>query len=199
MARWGGFPTGSYRKSTSSMVARLLAKLPRDARLDLVSDDHPAYRPAVSESCRGRRFTHRIYPNPKRGKNETSLPSRARARNAAMFPVDQLHRLLRHSDASHKRETIAFGRRANAIMLRCFLFIAWKNFIKDRSERKPTKTTPAMRLGLTGEPWDWTMALSQRLFPGRLAVPRRWMRLYRQLMPTPAVGVNRVHALSNAF
>ena len=199
MRRWGGIPTASYRTSTGSMIGRLLAKLPRDARLDLVSDDHPAYRPAVRDACHGRRFTHRTYPNPKRGKNETSLPGQARARNVAMFAVDQLHRLLRHSDASHKRETIAFGRRANAIMLRCFLFISWKNFIKDRSERRPTNSTPAMRLGLTQERWNWATALSQRLFPGRLEVPRGWMRLYRQHMLTPAVGVNRTHALSNAF
>ena len=30
-------------------------------------------------------------------------------------------------------------------------------------------------------------------------LPRGWMRLYRQHVLTPAVGVNRTHALSNAF
>jgi hypothetical protein len=199
MRRWGGMPPGSYRKSTISMITRLLRRLPRDTALDLISDDHPSYGPAVKEACRGRLFTHRIYPNPRRGGKEWTRTGQAHARNAAMFPADQLHRLLRHSDASHKRETIAFGRRANAIMLRCFLFVAWKNFIKDRSERKPTKTTPAMKLGLTKERWSWTTLLSQRLFPDRLKVPRRWMRLYRQQMRTPAVGLNHVHALSNAF
>lgn len=199
IGRWKGIPTGSYRKSTSSIVRSLLGKVPDSGSLNLVSDDHPAYRPAVIATCRGRSFSHRIHPNPKRGKNEPDHSARARARNAAMFPVNQLHRLLRHSVANHKRETIAFGRRANAIMLRCFLFIAWKNFIKDRSERRPTKSTPAMGLGLTRNPWNWATALSQRLFPGRLVVPRRWMRLYRQQMLTPAVGINHVHALSNAF
>jgi len=197
--RWGGIPVGSYRKSTLSMVKRLLGKMPSDAELDLISDDQPTYRPAVKEACHGRRFTHRVHPNPVRREKDGSRTRQAIVRNAAMFPVDQLHRLLRHSDANHKRETIAFGRRANAILLRCFLFIVWRNFVKDRSERKPTGATPAMKLGLAKARWSWATVLSRRLFPGRLAVPRRWMKIYRQEMQTPAVGVNRVHALRNAF
>jgi transposase-like protein len=199
MERWGGIPAGSYRKSAVSMVKRLLEIVPLDTGLVLVSDDHPTYRPAVLDACRGRRFTHRIHPNPIRGEKHGRRSREAIARNAAMFPVDQLHRLLRHSDANHKRETIAFGRRANAILLRCFLFIVWRNFVKDRSERKPTGTTPAMKLGLARQRWNWATVLSRRLFPGRLAVPHRWMKLYRQLMQTPAVGINQVHALRNAF
>jgi hypothetical protein len=197
--RWGGIPTGSYRRSTITMIRRLLGKAPRAGGLDLVSDDHPAYRPAVKRACRGRTFTHQVHPNPMRRKKDEPPTPRALVRNAAMFPVDQLHRLLRHSGANHKRETIAFGRRANAILLRCFLFVVWRNFVKDRSERKPTGITPAMKLGLTGEMWSWPMAQSQRLFPGRLPVPKHWMILYRMGMTTPAVGINQVHALANAF
>jgi transposase-like protein len=199
IVRWGGIPTGSYRKSTIFMIRRLLGKAPRGGGLVLISDDHPAYRSAVKTACSGTKFTHQVHPNPKRGKKGNRTANQAVVRNAAMFPVDQLHRLLRHSAANHKRETIAFGRRANAIMLRCFQFIVWRNFVKDRSERKPTKTTPAMKLGLAQELWNWTTVLSQRLFPGRLAVPKRWMRLYRQEMITPAVGLNLKHALKNAF
>src|SRR5258707_937202 len=54
-----------------------------------------------------------------------------------MFPVDQLHALLRHSRADHKRETIAFGRRLNAVMEPLFVAAGWKNFINGRSERRP--------------------------------------------------------------
>jgi transposase-like protein len=197
--RWGGIPTGSYRKSAISMVKHLLNKVPPDIGLEVISDDQPTYRPAVREAGRGRLLTHRVHPNPVRGEKHGPRSREALARNAAMFPVDQLHRLLRHSDANHKRETIAFGRRANAILLRCFLFIVWRNFIKDRSERKPTGTSPAMKLGLAIGRWNWEIALSRRLFADRLEVPKRWMRLYRQEMQTPAVGVNRVHSLRNAF
>ena len=79
-------------------------------------------------------------------------------RDRAMFPVDQLHQLLRHSCADHKRETIAFGRRLESIVGRAHLLAVWKNFIKCRSERRPDWTTPAMRLGMT----DTTRAIYRK-------------------------------------
>jgi hypothetical protein len=39
-------------------------------------------------------------------------------RDRALYPVDQLHALIRHSQAHHRRETIAFGRRVNAVLER---------------------------------------------------------------------------------
>jgi hypothetical protein len=84
-----------------------------------------------------------------------------------MFPVDQLHQLLRHTCADHKRETIAFGRRIESIIGRAHLMAVWKNFIKGRSERRPDRTTPAMRVGLTRSRWRWERLLSRRLFPAR--------------------------------
>ena len=84
-----------------------------------------------------------------------------------MFPVDCLHALLRHSMASHRRETIAFGRRLNALVERLFLAIIWRNFVKKRSERRSDPTTPAMLAGVTDRPWSWSRALARRIFPDR--------------------------------
>jgi len=84
-----------------------------------------------------------------------------------MFPVDLLHALLRHSLAHHRRETIAFGRRLNAILERLFLAAVWRNLVKKRSERRPTPVSPAMQVGLTRELWTWRRVLSRRLFPHR--------------------------------
>jgi hypothetical protein len=72
-----------------------------------------------------------------------------------MFPVDLLHKLLRHSVAHHRRETIAFTRRLNAAMERLCLTVIWRNFVKARSERKPRSPTPAVLLGITDTPWKW--------------------------------------------
>jgi hypothetical protein len=58
-----------------------------------------------------------------------------------MFAVDVLHGLWRHSSANHRRETIAFARRANAIMERGYLFAVWRNFVKARTERHPEQGT----------------------------------------------------------
>ena len=116
-----------------------------------------------------------------------------------MFAVDLLHKLLRHSQAHHRRETIAFGRRSNAIIERMALMAVWRNFIKGVSERRNDSTTPAMRLGLTDLPWSWRDVLSRRRFPGRIPMPAGWMKVYRRGWITPAVGHNVAHDLRLAF
>jgi len=41
--------------------------------------------------------------------------------------------------------------------------------IKLVSERRPTRLTPAMYLGLTSRPWNWGEVFSERLFERRVA------------------------------
>jgi hypothetical protein len=115
-----------------------------------------------------------------------------------MFPVDLLHGLLRHSESHHRRETIAFGRRTNAILERLYLAIAWRNFVKGVSERRPDPTTPAMRLGLTTEPWSWARVLARRLFPARVRIPASWLEVYRRTWITPGIP-NAAHDLALAY
>jgi hypothetical protein len=115
-----------------------------------------------------------------------------------MFPVDALHGLLRHSECHHRRETIAFGRRTNAILERLFLAVIWRNFVKKISERRPEKVTPAMRVGLTTEPWSWERALARRLFPGRVLLPKSWIDLYKRAWITPG-GSNAPHERALAY
>ena len=110
-----------------------------------------------------------------------------------MFPADLLHGLLRHSLAAHKRETIAFGRRLNAIVERLFLVAIWRNFVKGVSERRGDRTTPAMRLGLTDRPWKWERVLGRRLFPDREKLAGVWLELYGRDWPTPELPSNTRH------
>ena len=110
-----------------------------------------------------------------------------------MFPVDLQHGLMRHSLANHGRETIAFGKRHNAVMERAFLMVAWRNFIKWRSERKPDRRTPAMLVGLAEEPWDWNRLLARRLFPPQQTLPPEWRSFYRRDLVTLEVGRNQRH------
>jgi len=123
-----------------------------------------------------------------------------RRRDAALFPVDLLHGLLRHTCAHHRRETLAFGRRLNALMERLFLTAVWRNFVKLRSEREPRiPKTPAMLRGLTPQPWTWSRVLAQRLFPTRTRLSSTWQEIYDRLWITPAVGHNRAHNLRRAY
>ena len=109
-----------------------------------------------------------------------------------MFANDLWHGILRHSEAHHRRETIAFGRRTNAILERLYLAAVWRNFVKKVSERRPAKVTPAMRVGLTREQWTWRRVLAKRLFPGRVLLPKSWIDLYRRAWITPG-GPNAPH------
>ncbi len=186
---------GSVIGSTHRVLELLFQLSP--GGFELVSDDHPAYRAALRRHPRRGSVRHRIFANPDRGPGgDRAL---ARARDRAMFPADLFHKLWRHSQAHHRRETIAFGRRSNALLERGALMCVWRNFVKGVSERKPDPTTPAMRLDLADRPWTWAELFAWRLFPGRVRLPAGWSRVYRREWTTPAVGRNLRHTLVHAY
>jgi len=189
---------GGYTGSMIRVLDALLYFFPENDPFRLVTDGHEAYPRALDRPRFRRRVRHTAYPNPERGPKGSPSSAKARLRDRAMFPNDVLHGLLRHSEAHHRRETIAFGRRANAVMERLYLAAAWRNFVKGVSERKPDRTTPAMRLGLAREPWNWARVFARRLFPGRLALPASWLEIYRRAWTTPG-GLNAPHDLSLAY
>jgi transposase-like protein len=190
---------GGYTGSTLRTLDRLL-RLKRPGReLHLITDGMKAYDRALARHPLGKSIRHERHPNPKRGPKGSKRSAEAEARDRAMFPADSLHGLLRHTLAAHKRETIAFGRRINAIVERFFVTAIWRNFVKHRSERRPDRRTPAMLLKLTDRPWPWTRVLGRRLFPARERIDAEWMRLYRRAWPTPELGVNAPHELKYAF
>ena len=200
--RWrseGPPPRGAYVRSFWRVLDLLAQHQPASGRIILITDGHPAYRRALVDHPDRSRFEHLSFPNPRRGPRGSPRTPEARRRDRAMFPTDLLHGLLRHSCAHHRRETLAFGRRTNALLERGFLLAVWRNFVKRRSERRSSAVTPAMSLGLSGSPWSWTRVLAQRLFPSRLRVPRPWMKIYRRTWVTRALPSNTRHALTHAF
>jgi transposase-like protein len=182
----------SFAHSTRRVLGLLGRLAPR--RFRLISDDHPAYRAAAAAD---RRIHHEIHANPARGKGAD--PERIATRDGAMFAVDLLHKLLRHSQAHHRRETIAFGRRSNAVLERMALMAVWRNFVKRASERQSDSETPAMRARVTVRPWSWSDVLARRRFPERVRLPEGWSKIYRRGWITPAVGRNCAHDLRHAY
>ena len=195
----GKVPSGSYRNSTQRILDQLIPKILEGEHLHLITDGKPDYRTAAREYIASGKIHMEAFPNPPRRPKHERREKRALARDRAMFPVDLLHKLIRHSSANHKRETIAHGRRVNSIMLRLHGFTTWRNFIKDKSERSPQHKTPAMEVGLIDRFLDWRQVLSRRLFPWRLNLSEMDRKLYTMTMETPAVGNNRHHELVNAF
>jgi transposase-like protein len=190
---------GGYSGSTTRVLDTLLALRPPDSPLHLLGDGHPAYAAAVGGHSQADSIRLESHPNPPRGPKGSPRCAEALARDRAMFPADALHALLRHSLAHHRRETIAFGRRLNALLERMFLAAVWRNFVKGRSERRADRTTPAMRLGLAGEPWGWRRVLCRRLFPDRGRLTPVWRELYRRDWTTPVLDSNTRHRLVYAY
>jgi hypothetical protein len=189
---------GGYTGSMVRVLDALLHFFPENRSIGLTTDGMSAYGDALGRRRFLGRFDHRAFPNPKRGPKGSPRSPNAIRRDRAMFPVDALHGLLRHSECHHRRETIAFGRRTNAILERLFLAVIWRNFVKKISERRPEKVTPAMRVGLTTEPWSWERALARRLFPGRVLLPKSWIDLYKRAWITPG-GSNAPHERALAY
>jgi transposase-like protein len=187
-------PSKPYVRSIRRTIQALLPRVPAQAQLSLRVDGRVDYRAAVLPRAFQRRVRLCVYPNPKRGPKGSPRSAEAIVRDWAMFPVDQLHQLLRHTCADHKRETISFGRRLESIVGRLHLFAVWKNFIKARSERKPDRSTPAMRIGLADQPWHWEQVLSRRLFPLRSKASTAALKLYRKLWTPALPSFDRVHA-----
>ena len=190
---------GGYVGSTRRILDLLRELCPSHQVLTIRGDGHPAYARAVQLHPERRRIRLLTFPNPKRGPKGAPKSPEAMARDAAMFPVDVLHKLLRHTGAHYRRETVAFARRLNAAMERLFLTAVWRNFVKRRSERKPKPETPASWLGLTAGPWNWARVLQRRLFYDRQALPELWKVVYRRLWETPVLEFNAVHDAALAF
>jgi len=184
---------GGYHGSTWRLVNTMLPLASQERRLRLVGDGHPAYIRIARHPRWASRLLFHSYPNPKRGPRGSVRSAEARKRDRAMFPVDLLHMIFRHSLAHHRRETIAFGRRLNALMERLFAAVVWRNFVKGRSERKPDPSTPAMVIGLADRAWGWKQVLSRRMFPQRETVPQVWQELYDRLWDNPLLNHNTRH------
>ncbi len=191
--------TGHYLRSTRRALDQLAARAPAAARIDLCTDGMEVYKAALARHPARHRFAHHAHPTPQRGPRGAPRSPAARARDQALWGVDVTHGFWRHSSANHKRETIAFARRANAILERGYLFAVWRNLVKVRSERHPQRGTPAMWLGLADRPWGLAELLGRRLFPGRTPMLPGLMKLYRRDWVTPALGRNARHQLKNAF
>lgn len=184
---------GHYLGSTRRILDLLLELAPEEERLTITSDGHSDYQRAIQRHPRRYRMRLRTYPNPPRGPKGSKRSPDAVARDNAMYPVDLLHKILRHSLAHHRRETIAFPRRLNAAMEQLCLTAIWRNFVKARSERRPRSPTPAQSLGLTDSHWSWKRVLSKRLFYDRVRLPEPWPLLYRRGWLTPLLVSNAPH------
>ena len=151
----------------------------------LRSDDHPAYPRALS----GLQVkpTHLI----------TSSKERRDAHNP-LFEINLCDLLIRHSQANHKRETIAWSKRRLASAHRLAIFLVWRNYIKWRWEKRSGQT-PAMLKGLLDRRLRVEEVVGGRCFRTRIQLPERWSAYYHGTVMTTALRRNRTHVLRLAY
>jgi transposase-like protein len=168
------------------MALALTLAAPEPQALTVRSDEHQAY-PRALKRLTGYTIRHQCTPS-----------VQARTPGNPLFPVNLLDLLLRHNSANHKRETIAFSKRHQAVIERAALLMMWRNYGKRFSENHGGGT-PAMRLGLIGRPLGARALLARRWFPSRVQLPEVWRGYYRRRVPTVGIARPREHALRRAF
>ena len=174
-------------RSTEKEVTAVLSIVTRSGEsIELHSDEHQDY-PRALKRLKDRQFVHR-----------TVSSRKARTSHNPLFAVNLLDLLIRHSGANHKRETIAFSKRRQSAIDRLWVFLAWRNWMKSFSEQR-RDGSPAMRLGVAEERRTYEELMKERLFPGRIGLPERWMTYYRRLTPTRRIARIATHRLKYAF
>jgi hypothetical protein len=183
----------AYVRAMHRTLDRLTGKLSDGDALLLQTDDMRDYQRAVRSHSRAERIQHEVYRNPPRGPRGAERSPEARKRDLVMRTIDFAHQFIRHSQAHHRRETIAFARRHNALLERLFLHGAWVNLIKLRVENDPRSGSRAMAAGLTRGRWDWERLLARRLQPRHVALPEDWRILYFRETAFPPCAERKRH------
>jgi transposase-like protein len=156
---------------------------PRPQPLVVRSDEHADYPRALERLRRaGYALRHECTPS-----------VRARTAGNPLFPVNRQDLWLRHAGANHKRETIAFSKRHQAVLERAAWQALWLNWTKPFSENHGGGT-PAMRAGLARRPVPVRELLARRGFPLRVCLPEPWAGYYWSSIPTPGIANERRHA-----
>jgi len=175
---------GAYRESVRRTIRSLVTRVPAHGTLRLASDDHGEYPKAIADHDGSVPIRHVARPNPRDRRKGRPRDAAARARDAALFQADQVHTWFRHVDADHRRESISFCRRGEAVLERLAAVVAGKNLIQG-TERRGDPTTPAMKVGLTDRPWLWAEVLGRRRWPERIGAGRTTRAVLRRSIRDP--------------
>ncbi|MEZ4651249.1 MAG: hypothetical protein R3E97_21150 [Candidatus Eisenbacteria bacterium] len=185
-------------KAVEDGVTRLLESLLQfadEGTLVFESDEHPAYPRAMRKVIA---MARTLRPKLSIHHGTTSSRTRRTKRNP-LFPVNLADLLLRHCQANHRRETIAFSKRRMAAISRAQVFRVWRNWIKRRRENGGPDTA-AMYVGLERSPLDWNHVFRERLFPAHASLTNWQCRYYVGAVWTRVLGTRqRSHKLVRAF
>lgn len=182
----------AVEKAMTELVRQVVRRVEPDGVLELRTDEHKAYPRALrrlrktEESCP--LIVHSTTPSAARRTTQNPL-----------FAVNHTDTLLRHCQANHRRETIAFNKRRQGGLEKAAIFTVWRNVIKRQHENGPEESA-AMVVGIMDRMLEWREVFRRRLFPSKISLPPPWDRYYRRQVKTAVYGVRQAtHALKYAF
>ena len=194
-ATYGRPDPQAVERGMIDLLPPLLARIelsPEGPPFDLHSDDHPAYRRAL-------RALRREHPQLRFLRHVVTSSKARRTKSNPLFPVNLADLLIRHGNANHRRETIAFSKRRQAALEWMAVFTVWRNYIKRQAENGPRRTA-AMVAGVVDRVLGWREILRRRLFPARIALPPPWRGFYAREVSTVVYGARQArHACRYAF
>ena len=167
-------------------AAALKIAVPQPQSFVLRTDEHAAYPRAIRHLSE-----HEI-------RHECTPSVQARTTGNPLFPVNREDLMMRHCNANHRRQTIAFSKRDQAVIERAAVHALTSNFCRPVSVNRDPRT-PAMKLGLVERRLGPVAILAQRLFPSRVSLPEPWGRYYRREVNTAEIRNPRRHALKRAY
>ncbi len=171
----------AVRKDVHDLLRMVTAN---SSAMVLYSDDHRDYPRAMRElECHIRHIV--------------TSSKKHRDRWNHLYEINLLDLLIRHAEAEHKREGIAYSKRRNAGLWRLMIFLVWKNYIRTKRVRQCSET-PAMLLGLCSRQLTVDEVLGRRLFWVKVGLEGRWCQYYWGEVETRALKVNRRHELKYA-
>ena len=179
--RFGRPDPQAVRKDMAELITEVVRP---GSKVTIRSDMHPSYRKAIGQ------VQARI-------RHEVVHSDDYRDRHNLLYEINLLDLLIRHGQANHKRETIAWAKRRQGAAMRLMVFLVWRNYVRQRW-RKQGCDTPAMQAGLLNRPLTIEEILGQRLFVSKAGLAGRWSQYYWGDVETSALGVNRRHQLKRA-
>ena len=146
---------------------------------------------------------HKAYPRAIRRqgckiKQETVSSKAHRDRHNLLWEINRLDRMIRHSQAGHARETLAWPKRRQRAAERLAIMVVWWNGMRTRWARR-CRSSPAMLSGTVDRVLTVGDVLRRRLFPSHVKLKGRWGAYYRSEVETRAQEINRRHELTYAF
>ena len=146
---------------------------------------------------------HQSYPRTFRElrckiEHKTVSSKKHRDRNNLLWEINRLDRMIRHCQAGHVRETLAWPKRRQRAAERLAVFQVWWNYMRSRWVKRG-RASPGMLRGVADRVLRVADVLGERIFPTRVQLPERWMLYYNGKIKTRGLVRQNGHDLQYAF